>query len=133
MPGRYAETVRGFYEDGTFDNHPERLFALADPEIELVNPAEAVETGTRRGLADVERAWLNSREGFDESRHELRDLHGTEDVIVAEVRSVTRSGGSEIELTQDEVHSWTFRDGRIVRFEWGRDLGVALDAAGLSE
>jgi hypothetical protein len=31
------------------------------------------------------------------------------------------------------VHTWTLRDGRITRFEWGRDLKKALEAAGLSE
>jgi hypothetical protein len=30
-----------------------------------------------------------------------------------------------------EAHTWTLRDGQIVRFEWGRDLQRALEAAGL--
>jgi hypothetical protein len=33
-------------------------------------------------------------------------------------------------VLQDEVHTWTLRDGKIVSFEWGRDLASALAAAG---
>ena len=133
MSEENVELVRRAYEDGWFDQDPERLFALAHPEMEVVNPSEAVEAGTRRGLAEVRQAWLSSQEAFDESRHELRRLHGTGDVVIADVTYLTRSRGSEVEVAQDEAHTWTFRDGRIVRFEWGRNLGEALEAAGLSE
>ncbi len=30
-------------------------------------------------------------------------------------------------------HTWTFAEGKIVSFEWGRDLGQALKAVGLAE
>jgi hypothetical protein len=29
-----------------------------------------------------------------------------------------RLGGSGVDLIQEEAHTWTFRDGTIVRFEW---------------
>jgi ketosteroid isomerase-like protein len=54
-------------------------------------------------------------------------------VVVAAVSSFVRSRGSEVDVVQEEAHIWTFRDGKIVRFEWGRDLGAALATAGLSE
>jgi hypothetical protein len=34
-------------------------------------------------------------------------------------------------VVQEEAHTWTLRDGKIVRFEWGRDLRTALEATGL--
>jgi len=51
--------------------------------------------------------------------------------VVADVLFVARSGGSKIDVVQDEAHTWTFREGKIARFEWGRNLAVALEAAGL--
>ena len=51
----------------------------------------------------------------------------------AAVSWYTRSRGSESELVQEEAHSWSLRDGRIARFEWGKDLRTALEAAGLEE
>ena len=64
-------------------------------------------------------------------RHELHELFEGGDTVVASVSFVTRSGGSQTELEQAEAHTWTLRDGRIVRFEWGRDLQGALLAAGV--
>jgi hypothetical protein len=29
-----------------------------------------------------------------------------------------------------DAHAWTLHEGRLARFEWGQDLGKALDAAG---
>jgi ketosteroid isomerase-like protein len=102
--------------------------------VEFVNPPEAIEPGTRRGKAEISRAFVRSQEGFEESRHELRQLHGDGNpVVVADVAYIARSRGSAVELVQHEAHTWTFRDGKIVRFEWGRDLQTALEAAGLQE
>ena len=40
-----------------------------------------------------------------------------------------RGRGSEREIVNEEAHTWTLRDGRIARFEWGQDLGKALEIA----
>jgi hypothetical protein len=36
-------------------------------------------------------------------------------------------------VTQEEAHTWTFRDGKVISFEWGRDLPAVLKAVGLSD
>ena len=128
------ELVRRIYEDGLFDRDPERVVhEFATPDIEYVNPPEAVEHGIRRGPAEVVAALRNSSELFDSSRHELHQLFDGGDAVVAAVSFWTRSRRSGIELVQEEAHTWTFRDGRIVGFEWGRDLGAALEAVRLRE
>jgi hypothetical protein len=40
---------------------------------------------------------------------------------------------SGVEVSQEEIHTWTLRNGKPVRFEWGRDLAAALNAVGLEE
>ena len=125
-----ADTVTRIYEDGLMDGDPSALWSLADPEIELVNPPEAIEGGVRRGN-EVAQAWVSMQESFDSTRHELREVFDGGDVVVAAIDFCTRSRGSQAEVRQFEAHTWTFRGGKILRFEWGRDLEAALAAAGI--
>jgi len=133
MSQENVEIVRRIYQDGWFDHKPDRVLALAAPDVEYVNPPEAVDPGVRRGTAEVARAFQNLSESFDSFRHELRELFDAGDSVVVWVSFCTRSGGSENEVVQKEAHTWTLRGGRVVRFEWGRDLKAALEAAGLRE
>ncbi len=133
MAQTHAELVRRMYEDGVFDDDLEQLIPLLAPDVEFVNPAYAVEGGVRRGVADVRQAYENITESFESTHHEVREVFGTGDVVVAsiEFRASSHRGGSEMEIRQEEAHTWTFRDGMVIRFEWGRDLPAALQAAGL--
>jgi ketosteroid isomerase-like protein len=133
MPQDNVEIVRHVYESGLIDRDPEELLRLATPDIEYVNPPYAVEPGVRRGLVAVAQAMRRFAEGWEESRHELRELYDGGDVVVAAVNWHIRGRGSERELVNEEAHTWTLDEGRIARFEWGQDLGKALEAAGLAE
>jgi ketosteroid isomerase-like protein len=134
MSQENVEVVRRIYDEGLIDRDPEKwLLELATPDIEYVNPPYAVEPGVRRGPVEVVRAMRAFAEVWENSRHELHDLFDCGDSVVATVSWYTRSRGSESELVQDETHTWGLREGRITRFEWGKDLGTALKAAGFSE
>jgi ketosteroid isomerase-like protein len=133
MSEENLEIVRRIYEDGWFDRRPDLLLAIVSPDVEYVNPPEAVEPGVRRGAAEIARAFQNLSESFDSFRHDLHELFEAGDSVVAWVSFRTLSGGSDSEVVQKEAHTWTLRDGRVVRFEWGRDLDAALEAAGLRE
>ena len=133
MSQESVEVVRRIYENRLIDANPAQILALSGPEFEYVNPPEAVEPGVRRGLAAAGRALQNASQGWDSSRYELHKIFDGGDTVVASVSFFARSRGSEREVVQEEAHTWTFRNHRIVRFEWGRDLDAALEAAGLSE
>ena len=133
MSEENVEIVRRIYDAGLIDRDPEWLIELATPDIEYVNPPYAVEPGVRRGPAEVVRAMRAFREVWERSRHELHELFDCGDIVVAAVSWHTRSRGSESELVQEEAHSWSLRKGRIARFEWGLELGTALEVAGLRE
>jgi len=133
MSQENVEIVRRIYEEGMLDRDPNQILELATPDIEYVNPPEAVDPGTRRGPAEVAQALRNTSAFFDSSRHELHQLFDGGDTVVAATTFCTRSRGSQSEVVQDEAHTWTLRDGRIARFEWGRHLGTALEAAGLRQ
>ena len=123
------ELVRQIYRDGLIDQNPDVLLALATADVEYVNPPEAVDPGTRRGPVEFRGAFQNLSAHFVAPRNELRQLFDFGDRVVASVIFRARSTGSNIEITQEEAHTWTLSDGLIARFEWGRDLQAALDAA----
>ena len=133
MSRENVEIVRHIYESGLFDRGPDEVLKLATPDIEYVNPPYAVEPGVRRGLAAVAEAMHRFAEGWEESRHELRELYDCGDIVVAAVSWHIRGRGSERELINKEAHTWTLHEGRLARFEWGQDLKKALEAAGLEE
>ena len=129
MSQENVEIVRNIYESGLFDRDPEELLELATPDVEYINPPYAVEPGVRYGLVEVAQAMRRFAEVWEKSRHELRELYDCGDVVVAAVNWHIRGRGSERELVNKEAHTWTLREGRIARFEWGQDLGKALDVA----
>src|SRR3954453_7331762 len=100
MSQENVEAIRRIYDDGLIDLDPEWLLEIATPDIEYVNPPNAVETGIRRGPAEVVRAMRGFAEIWEESRHELHELFDRGDAVVAAVTWTTRSHGSEMEITQ---------------------------------
>jgi ketosteroid isomerase-like protein len=130
MSEENVELVRHVYESGLIDRDPEALMELATPDVEYVNPPYAVERGVRRGRAAVAKAMRRFAEVWEESRHELDELHDCGDVVVAAVSWHVRGRGSERELVNAEAHTWTLKQGKFARFEWGQDLSKALEAAG---
>jgi uncharacterized protein len=133
MSQENVELVRRIYEEEMFGQDPGRLLDLATPDIEYVNPPEAIEPGVRRGRSEVAQAVKNAHEFFDSPRYEIKELFDYGDTVVAHLSFYARSRGTENEIIQEEAHTWTMRDGRVARFEWGRDFGAALEAAGLRE
>lgn len=133
MSQENLKAIRRIYDEGLIDQDPQWLLELATSDIEYVNPPNAVEPGVRRGPAEVVRAMRGFAEVWDESRHELHELFDCGDAVVAAVTWHTLNRRSERELIQEEAHTWTLREGRIARFEWGLDLAKALEVAGLRE
>jgi ketosteroid isomerase-like protein len=133
MSQQNVEIVRRIYDERLMDKDPEWLLELATPDIEYVNPPYAIEPGVRRGPVEVLQAMRAFGDPFETSRHELHELFDCGDIVVAAVSWYTRSRGSQAEVVQEETHSWSLRQGRIARFEWGKDLAKALEAAGRRE
>jgi len=75
MSPENMEIVRLIYTEGLIDRDPKRLLDhFAVPEIEHVDPPEAVDPGIRRGRKEVMLALRRSRQSFPSYRHELHEL-----------------------------------------------------------
>jgi ketosteroid isomerase-like protein len=100
-----------------------------------VDPPDDVDSGSRRGRTEVLLALRRARQLFSEYQHELHELFDAGDTVVAAVsfHATARKRNEPKVIQKEEAHVWTFRDGKVVRFENGRNLKEALEAAGLSE
>ena len=129
MSQENEEIVRRVYAEGLIDRDVEAIRPLLAADVQYVNPADAIEPGTRKGV-DAVMAAFDAMDAFGTATSELRELFPAGDHVVAAVTFRARSRASDVELTQDEAHTWTFRDGKVTRFEWSRDLASALEAVG---
>jgi ketosteroid isomerase-like protein len=101
---------------------------LIDPDLEYVNPPNAVESGVRRGR----RTLAVIREAYPEFRVDPERLidAGDEVVVIGVVHGTSASG---VEAQWRQGYVWTVRDRRAVRFRWFNDPAEALRAVGLEQ
>lgn len=98
-----------------------------DPDIEYVNPPDALEPGTRRGRS----LFGSMPDLFDDLTAEARRIMpaGDEVLVIAVIRGRGKGSGAPVE--REQGHVWTVLDGRAVRFRWFRSAEDALRDLGL--
>jgi ketosteroid isomerase-like protein len=108
-----VEIVRRIYGGRLIDRDPKRLLdEFATPDIEYVDPAEAVDPGTRRGRAEVGRALRRARQSFPSYEHELDELFDRGDAVVAAVTFRGVAGGARARSSSDgRIHGPCARAG----------------------
>jgi ketosteroid isomerase-like protein len=104
------------------------------PEGEWVNPAYAMESGTRRGLSGVRTALTALRDSFAELRFDISQMVDLDDrvLVTGTFSGVGRTSEAAFE-TQPFGSVVTLVDGKVGRYQWYLDPEEALEAAGLSE
>jgi ketosteroid isomerase-like protein len=120
-----VEIVRRIYEawaDG------QSAAAWIDPDMEYVNPDNAVEPGTVRGRGAFHRVTDTFTE-FQVEPERFIDC-GDDVVVIGEARARGLAGP---EMLGRQGYVWTLRDGVAIRFRWFNDPAEALEAVGLSE
>ena len=132
MSEENVEIVRSFYRAWARDEVPGPV-ELMDPEIEYVNPAGAVEPGTRRGLAAFSSAVEKVFEGWESWQMEPEKFTAEGDQVAVVVSYRARGRGSGVEVEGRESALWTLRDGKVRRYAWFHRPEEALEAAGLRE
>lgn len=124
------ELVRRIYEvlDG---DDVEALIELCAPDVEFVNPDDAIEPGTRRGHDGVRQYFATFYESFE--RWEARPLRTVAigDRVVVEIAATMHGRGTGLSMDTGIGHIWTIRDGKIARWQWFREPEQAFRAAGL--
>ena len=132
MSQENVEIVRSFYRAWARNDLPGPV-EFMDPEIEYVNPAKAVESGTRRGVAAFAEAVQRTFDGWESWQMEPEQFRTSGDQVAVVARYRGRGRGSGVEVDGRESALWTIRDGKVVRYAWFNGPDEALEAAGLSE
>jgi ketosteroid isomerase-like protein len=106
--------------------------ALMDPEIEWVNPPDAVEPGTRHGHAGFAEAAGSFSSVYSESRVTDATFYDAGERIAVTASMASRGAGSEFPIDSQRGYVFDVRDGRVTRFAWFTDPAEALEAVGLA-
>ena len=130
MKAENIEVVRRLYEAWSTDEIPGPA-ELLDPEIEYVNPAGAIEPGTRRGLSEFATALGKTLEAWEYWQADPERLEVVGDHVVAVVRYRARGRGSGVEIQGRESALWTLHDGKVIRYEWFHGAADAFEAPAL--
>jgi ketosteroid isomerase-like protein len=110
----------------------EWIVALADPDVEFVNPDHALESGTRHGPDGLRAGMGGILDAFEDLRFEHDRIIEVEDRVVATgtFSGRGRVSGMPIGPLPFAVVT-TQRAGRLVRYEWFGEPEEALRAAGV--
>jgi ketosteroid isomerase-like protein len=105
---------------------------LFHPDIEWVNPDDAVEPGTRRGLEAFTAAAASVGDSFEGLTMSLEQFIDAGDDVVVLVTLSGRGRGSGVEVRRRQGYIWTLEGGKAIRFRWFNTPEEALEAAGLT-
>ena len=132
MVGPNEETVRRAYEvinrSESVDAAMAELEELMNPEIEFVNPEDAIEGGTRKGLAGMRTALESFFTGAGgRATVELEQVQERGERVFVRARVHARGASSGAEAVGPPVGVvYTIRDGRAIRIAWHNDVDKAL-------
>jgi ketosteroid isomerase-like protein len=132
MSRENVEVVRSFYRAWARNEFPGPV-ELMDADIEYVNPAGAIEPGTRRGVAAFSRAVERVFEGWETWQAEPEEFTPVGDQVAVVLRYRASGRGSGLEVEGRESALWTLREGKVTRYAWFHEAADALEAAGLRE
>ena len=107
------------------------LAELMADDIEWVDPGDPDESplaGTYRGKEEVLGWFGKLAEQVDFSAFEPRDFIAQGDKVVSLVHAEATVRSTGRSMVQDEAHVWTFRDGKVARFQIYLDTAAAAAA-----
>ena len=115
------------------DALPELIAQTCDPEIEWVEDPRRADRRVYRGHEGVRESWERWLENFDEWGGEVERMVDCEDKVLVVAREQGRGSLSGATISQQNYLVFTFREGKIVRYEEFYEEQDALEAAGLRE
>ena len=131
MTGSNEQIVRRTIEvinsSESVDEVMEALEPLMDPEMEWVNPQDAIERGTRKGEAGMRKVLENFIAGAGGgATSEIMQAEERGDRVFILARLHARGSASGAEALGPPVGMiYSLRDGRVFRIEWHYDVDKA--------
>jgi ketosteroid isomerase-like protein len=110
----------------------EAFLRLVDEEIVWIAARSAVE-GAYRGHDGLRKFFADNEENYEVFEPDFREVRDLGDRILAVGTIHIRARGSAVETDIPVAGIFTFKRGRLVRWEDFRERRLALEAVGLSE
>ena len=131
MSQENVEAIRAVYE-GFANGDFRASLDVFDPLVLFVQNPGLPESGTYLGLKRLAEYTRGFLEPWTHITIEAEEITDAGDTVVAAVyqRGVGIESGARTEFRYFQV--WSFRGGKVIRFENFRERSEALDAAGLS-
>jgi ketosteroid isomerase-like protein len=114
------------------DALPELIPQACDPEIEWVEDPRRPDRRVYHGHEGVRQSWERWLENFDEYGAELERIVDCGEKVLVVMREEGCGSLSGATISQRNYSVYTFRDGKILRYEEFYDEQDALDAAGVA-
>jgi uncharacterized protein len=124
--------IRGFYA-GINSNDIDAAMADLDAEIVRIEPSGYPMSGTYIGLGPIREMWIKARSTWAEGTCEPQQFFAKGDVVVAFAHVHVRLHDSQDWLDGDLADVFTFRDGKIVKYETVNEQADALESNGMDE
>jgi ketosteroid isomerase-like protein len=115
------------------DALPELIAQTCDPEIEWVEDPRRADRRVYRGHEGVRESWERWLENFDEWGFEVERMVDCGDKVLVYAREEGRGSLSGGTVSQRNYFVYTFRDGKVARYQEFYEEQDAVEAAGLSE
>jgi ketosteroid isomerase-like protein len=133
MSQENVEIVQGLF-DAMSRGDVEAVLRFVRSDGEWVNPDNAMEPGTRRGLSGVRIALMALRDAFADLSFDISEMAGLQDrvLVTGTFSGVGRASGAGFE-SRPFGAVLTLADGKVRRYQWYLSPEEALEAAGLSE
>jgi ketosteroid isomerase-like protein len=119
---------------GTTVEERETFLSILDPKIEWIAREGALDTeGEFHGIEGAREYYARWASAWAEWDWDIEEVREAGDVIVTRTWATGRGRGSGLELDMRIGQIWTFRNGRVVRYESLPSWEEALTAAGIAE
>jgi ketosteroid isomerase-like protein len=108
--------------------------AVCDPQVENIPPREWPENAPIQGAEAIWDFFVGAQEAWDEGSYEFGELidAGRDKIVANQLREMRgKTSGASVAWSFWVVI--TFRDGRVLRWEWFADRDEALEAARVPE
>jgi ketosteroid isomerase-like protein len=110
----------------------ESFLSIFDPEIEWISREGAPDTqGEFHGIEEARQYYRRWASAWAEWRWEIEDVRARGDLVVTRTWVTGRGRGSGLVLDMRLGQIWTFRNGKVVRYEALPSWEEALAAAGI--
>ena len=124
-------TIRGVYDRWSVGDFSDTEFF--DPLVVFVMRPQFPDAGTYLGLERVAEYMRGFLEPWERITISMEEIYGAGDSVVAKIHQQGAGGASGAVTDFRYFQVWSFRGGKVIRFETVRERGEAMELAGLRE